>query len=230
MKFGILQPAADWKTALGFQSRWKIRLSGSFRLILGLSIHAGRGYIRSTRDSPMPSSDPTPATSVSEVLKQAAATVYCRPAIRALGDSRRLRETIHSGTRASILSFPSSDSPKASDRNPPGSGTGTERDGFFPWTQECGSGGAFRSFVASHQSLAFADQFFAPRVDIAELCGDLMEVVNLLEIVSEGYLTCQSNRGQNVKDSEIFSIQIVVRFPYCLLGKYFGPYKPVWRF
>lgn len=35
----------------------------------------------------MPSTDPPPATAVSEVLKLAAATVYCRPALRALGDA-----------------------------------------------------------------------------------------------------------------------------------------------
>jgi hypothetical protein len=41
------------------------------------------------RNAPMSSSDPasSPAASVSELLKQAAATVYCRPALRALGSA-----------------------------------------------------------------------------------------------------------------------------------------------
>lgn len=94
MKFALLQPKAGWKTALGFQSRRKIRPAGSFRLILGLRIHAGRVYIRSTRDPTMSSSVPTPATTVSEVLKQAAATLYCRPALRALGDAMPADDSI----------------------------------------------------------------------------------------------------------------------------------------
>jgi hypothetical protein len=47
-------------------------------------------------NAPMPSSDPasSPAATVSELLKQAAATVYCRPALRALGSALSADDSI----------------------------------------------------------------------------------------------------------------------------------------
>jgi hypothetical protein len=42
----------------------------------------------------MSSADPAPSDSVLELLKQAAATAYCRPALRALGDALPLDDTI----------------------------------------------------------------------------------------------------------------------------------------